>query len=75
MFIHCLHGCDRTGTIIACYRIQHDGWTSEQALREADQYGMSQWEVGMRNYIKDFEKSSAQNENDPLAEQKVVWCD
>jgi len=26
VFIHCLHGADRTGTIIACYRIKHAGF-------------------------------------------------
>jgi protein tyrosine/serine phosphatase len=57
VFIHCLHGADRTGTIIACYRIKHDKWTSTQALREARQYGMSAWETGMKKYIKDFAKS------------------
>lgn len=54
VFIHCQHGCDRTGTIIACYRIQHDGWTSTQALSEAGEYGMSGWELGMKNYIRCF---------------------
>ena len=57
VFIHCQLGCDRTGTIIACYRIKHDQWTSELALREADQYGMSVWEVGMRQFVRDFAKS------------------
>ena len=58
VFVHCEHGCDRTGTIIACYRIKHDQWTSKQALSEAAQYGMSKWEVGMKNYVVDFQKSS-----------------
>ena len=57
VFIHCEHGCDRTGTIVACFRIKHDGWTSEQALREASQYGMSKWEFGMRDYVEDFERA------------------
>ena len=57
VLIHCEHGRDRTGTIIACYRIQHDHWTSKQALREASQYGMSMWEFGMKKYVADFEKS------------------
>jgi len=35
VFIHCNHGRDRTGTIVACYRIAHDGWTSKQAKDEA----------------------------------------
>jgi uncharacterized protein (TIGR01244 family) len=57
VFVHCRLGCDRTGTVIACYRIEHDKWTSEQALREARQYGMSGWSTGMKSYIKQFAKS------------------
>jgi len=57
VFIHCENGCDRTGIIIACYRIKHDQWTREQALNEARQYGMSSWEVGMKNYVVDFDKT------------------
>jgi uncharacterized protein (TIGR01244 family) len=56
IFIHCQHGCDRTGTIIACYRIAHDGWTSDKALTEARLYGMSAWELGMKNYVRSFGK-------------------
>ena len=54
VFIHCEHGCDRTGTIIACYRIQHDKWSNDKALAEAEHYGISRWERGMRKYIMSF---------------------
>lgn len=54
VFVHCKRGADRTGTVIACYRISHDGWTSEQAKEEAKRYGMGLWEVGMKNYIHDY---------------------
>ncbi len=54
VFIHCAHGCDRTGTIVACYRIQHDNWSAETALQEADRYGLSRFERGMRSYIAEF---------------------
>ena len=57
VFIHCQHGCDRTGTVIACYRIQHDGWSGDAALQEARRYGLSFFERGMREYIVDFAKS------------------
>jgi protein-tyrosine phosphatase len=57
VFIHCEHGCDRTGTIVACYRIKHDQWTSTAALDEAKKFGMSKLERGMRRYVLDFAKS------------------
>lgn len=54
VFVHCEHGCDRTGTIIACYRIRHDHWTTDAAMQEAVKYGMSRFERGMKRYILDF---------------------
>jgi protein tyrosine/serine phosphatase len=54
VFVHCHHGEDRTGTIIAVYRITHDGWTAEQAKKEAKKYGMSRFQFGMKDYIGDY---------------------
>jgi protein tyrosine/serine phosphatase len=56
IFVHCRHGEDRTGTIIACYRITHDGWTATQAKKEAESCGMSWTQVGMKRYIDKFYK-------------------
>jgi tyrosine-protein phosphatase SIW14 len=54
IFVHCRRGKDRTGTVIACYRIQHDGWTDARALEEANHYGMSQLERAMRSFVLHF---------------------
>ena len=54
VFIHCEHGCDRTGTIIACYRIRNDKWSNDAALAEAELYGISKLERGMRKFILSF---------------------
>ena len=54
VFVHCRRGKDRTGTVVACYRIQHDGWDNRRALLEARQHGMSFAERGMRAYILHF---------------------
>ena len=67
VFIHCQHGCDRTGMVVACYRIEHDKWTSLAALREARQYGMSRLERGMRRYVAAFENGRGDRK---LAEAK-----
>lgn len=32
--VHCLHGSDRTGCIVAAYRMVYCGWSREQALAE-----------------------------------------
>ena len=59
VFVHCRHGCDRTGTVIACYRIRHDGWSLERAMEEARVHGMSPFEAGMESYIEDFARAEA----------------
>ena len=54
ILLHCRRGKDRTGTVIACYRIQHDGWDNQRALAEAKEHGMSRLERGMQGYILHF---------------------
>jgi protein tyrosine phosphatase (PTP) superfamily phosphohydrolase (DUF442 family) len=54
ILIHCQHGCDRTGTLIACHRIRENGWENAAALREAEAYGLSPLELGMRRFIRGF---------------------
>jgi protein tyrosine/serine phosphatase len=51
-FIHCKHGRDRTGVIIGLYRVQQ-GWTADEAIKEAEQFGMRAWYTGYRQQIKD----------------------
>jgi tyrosine-protein phosphatase SIW14 len=54
VFVHCRAGKDRTGTVIACYRITHNHWTNERALEEARSDGMNPLETAMQQYILDF---------------------
>jgi len=55
VFVHCKRGADRTGTVIACYRILHDRWENRKALEEARSYGMYPIERAMMHYILNFE--------------------
>jgi tyrosine-protein phosphatase SIW14 len=54
IFVHCRRGRDRTGTVVACYRMQHDHWDKRIALSEAIQHGMSFTERGMRSFVLNF---------------------
>jgi protein tyrosine phosphatase (PTP) superfamily phosphohydrolase (DUF442 family) len=56
VFVHCNRGSDRTGTIIAVYRIVHDEWDVERAKKEAKQFGMGWWQISMKDYINDYYK-------------------
>jgi uncharacterized protein (TIGR01244 family) len=64
IFVHCKRGADRTGTVVACYRISHDHWRNAKALQEARLYGMSRVEVAMQHYILQFK--SGVPEKQPL---------
>ncbi|MGI8495732.1 MAG: fused DSP-PTPase phosphatase/NAD kinase-like protein [Pyrinomonadaceae bacterium] len=54
VFVHCRRGADRTGTVIAVYRIRQDGWTARQATDEAKKFGFGWWQFWMKDYISDY---------------------
>jgi len=39
IFVHCLHGADRTGALIAIYRIARENWGADQAYEEMKNAG------------------------------------
>jgi protein tyrosine/serine phosphatase len=39
IFVHCMHGCDRTGLFIAMYRIAKENWTADAAYQEMKDAG------------------------------------
>jgi tyrosine-protein phosphatase SIW14 len=39
LMIHCRHGSDRTGALVALYRVVVQGWTKEKAVEEWNQGG------------------------------------
>lgn len=45
VFVHCLHGADRTGTMCALYRVTVQNWPRDEAVREMTQGGFNFHEV------------------------------
>jgi protein tyrosine phosphatase (PTP) superfamily phosphohydrolase (DUF442 family) len=39
IFVHCRYGDDRTGMMIAAYRMADEGWTPEEARKEMEKFG------------------------------------
>jgi tyrosine-protein phosphatase SIW14 len=54
VFLHCKRGKDRTGTVMAIYRMRNDGWQPKQALEEAEKYGMGFWQFWMKDFVNDY---------------------
>lgn len=51
VFVHCRQGKDRTGDVIACYRIEHDHWQNKKALDEARSIGLSWFQKAIQGYV------------------------
>jgi tyrosine-protein phosphatase SIW14 len=39
VFVHCRYGDDRTGMMVAAYRMADEGWTPEEARKEMEVFG------------------------------------
>jgi tyrosine-protein phosphatase SIW14 len=59
VFVHCKRGADRTGMVVAVYRISHDQWDNKRALTEAKSYGMSFFERAIQSYVMNYRPSVA----------------
>ncbi len=57
IFVHCRQGRDRTGTMVALYRVAHLGWPVEEAYREAKRHGFRDTALPLRWFI--FKRTEA----------------
>ena len=57
VLVHCQHGADRTGSMVALYRIAVQGWTKEAAIREMTQGGFGYHEIwiNLPPWIRDMD--------------------
>lgn len=66
IFVHCQRGADRTGTVVACYRIQMEGWTSIRAMQEAEHLGLAPFQTGKKHFILSWNPPSGKGSIDSL---------
>jgi tyrosine-protein phosphatase SIW14 len=72
VFVHCKAGKDRTGAVMAAYRIDHDQWDSARALKEAMSDGMSFFQGPRQNYIKAFQARTVEAKTVKPAESAAI---
>ena len=58
IFVHCRLGDDRTGMMVAAYRMADEGWTADEAMREMKSFGFARSHhllcPGLAKYEKEF---------------------
>ncbi|MBF0502603.1 MAG: dual specificity protein phosphatase family protein [Candidatus Riflebacteria bacterium] len=55
VFVHCQHGADRTGTMVAIYRMVMQDWTFKQALDELPNFGFHRIWSNLKTFISSLD--------------------
>jgi hypothetical protein len=59
VFVHCQAGKDRTGLVVAVYRILVDGWSVEDAIAERKMFGAADFWEDSKTYLRRLESPEA----------------
>jgi len=55
VFVHCERGSERTGVMIACFRMSTERWTPEQALAEMAAFGFRRFGFShLKRFVREF---------------------
>lgn len=58
IFVHCKAGIDRTGMMVAAYRMAEDKWTAQESMREMKAFGFTPFHemicTGLSSYEEQF---------------------
>ena len=78
--IHCHAGLHRTGVMVAVYRMEMEGWTPQQAVREVKANGFGEWACTsaneyVRQYVLNYRKEGTGSASSrclsPLSDRKT----
>jgi tyrosine-protein phosphatase SIW14 len=54
LFVHCRQGQDRTGIVVAAYRMKVEGWSLPEAEAEMEAFGFNKVWVNFRRFIRGY---------------------
>jgi protein tyrosine phosphatase (PTP) superfamily phosphohydrolase (DUF442 family) len=52
VLVHCQHGADRTGTMVALYRVHEQGWRMNEAMQELPRFGFHSIWGNLRTFLE-----------------------
>lgn len=72
VFVHCRQGQDRTGTMVAMYRMKEQGWTADKAYQEMKDYGFHPFFLGLKSAVFRNGKESGLASQNVAPEQEIL---
>ncbi len=58
VFVHCAQGRDRTGYMVAAYRMAAQGWTAEAAIRDMEAFRFNHLWMGNPGFLRHLDLGS-----------------
>lgn len=75
VFVHCQHGKDRTGMMVAAYRIVVEGWTAEEARSELKRFGIHVWFPMIKRFVRKMDAEKMRRRAEKRTMEKVRKVD
>ena len=54
VFVHCSRGVDRTGVVVAVYRMEVDGWSEAEAEAEMEAFGFHEVWFQLKKFVRQY---------------------
>ena len=54
LYVHCKHGVDRTGAMMAVYRMEEEGWSNPEAFAEMEFFDAHRIWQDLRNFVRAY---------------------
>ncbi len=71
VFVHCEHGSDRTGLMVAVYRILEQNWPSADAIKELDNFHFHPVFGEVVTYLKKFDPAATRKKLETTTAPKI----
>lgn len=71
VFVHCQAGADRTGMMVAAYRMTRQGWTSKEALAELPEFHFHPIFANVAVFLIKFDPAATRKKLEQTAAPKI----
>jgi protein tyrosine/serine phosphatase len=71
VFVHCKCGADRTGMMVAIYRMLEQGWNLEKVFKEMDNFGRHPVFSEINDYLKKLDPKTLPGKLEQTPEPKI----